>query len=244
MPQVLSRYDHLLGRFDQQPGQANIIGILGAIRLDQLLRQHLDAQVDNLEAVVAQHDVHQVLADVVHVALDGSQNDLALQAALALLHVRFKISHRRLHHLGAEQHFGDDQFVVVEKSSHLGHAVHQRAVDDVHGGMLLEGLFEVGKQAVLAPLNHVGHEPLLQGQGDRRLADGGFPAPVKAAERADGVVAAPKQQVFGDLAFLLRNGGIALEPFRVDDGIVQPGAGAVVEKYCVQHLAAGVGQAK
>ena len=40
----------------------------------------LDAEVDDLVAVVGQDDVDQVLADVVHVALHGGQHDAALAA--------------------------------------------------------------------------------------------------------------------------------------------------------------------
>ena len=39
-------------------------------RLDELLRRDLHAQVDDLEAGALEHDVDQVLADVVHVTLD------------------------------------------------------------------------------------------------------------------------------------------------------------------------------
>ena len=113
-PQVLRRQHHLLGRFDQQSRQADGVRLLGAVRFDELLRQDLDAQIDDLETIVAQDDVHQILADVMHVALHGGQDDLALQAALAFFQVGLQVRHRRLHHLGAEQDFGDNQLVIVE----------------------------------------------------------------------------------------------------------------------------------
>ena len=50
------------------------------------LHRNITAQVDHLKAVVFQNDLDDVLADVVHVALDGGQHDAALAgAALALL---------------------------------------------------------------------------------------------------------------------------------------------------------------
>ena len=50
------------------------------------LHRHITAQVDHLKAVVFQNDLDDVLADVVHVALDGGQHDAALAgAALAFL---------------------------------------------------------------------------------------------------------------------------------------------------------------
>ena len=60
----------------------------------------LDAQVDHGVAVVGQDDVHEVLADVVHVALDRGEHDRALALPLGLLHVRLEVRDRRLHHLG------------------------------------------------------------------------------------------------------------------------------------------------
>ena len=62
-------------RLDQQPGHADDVGLvlLGGVedRRDRLL----DAEVDDRVAVVGQDDVDQVLADVVHVALDRGQHD-------------------------------------------------------------------------------------------------------------------------------------------------------------------------
>ena len=41
---------------------------------------HHHAHVDDLEVVALEHDGDDVLADVVHVALDGGDDDLALGA--------------------------------------------------------------------------------------------------------------------------------------------------------------------
>ena len=49
-------------------------------RLDRLL----DAQVEHLVAVVRENNVDEILADVVNVALDGGQNNLALLRPLRL----------------------------------------------------------------------------------------------------------------------------------------------------------------
>jgi hypothetical protein len=40
-------------------------------------RRHHHAEIDHLVIVALQHDADDVLADVVHVALDGGQHDLA-----------------------------------------------------------------------------------------------------------------------------------------------------------------------
>ena len=63
-------------------------------------------------AVVGENDLDQVLADVVNVALHGSQHDLAARRGVGLLHELFQMIDRGLHGFGRLQHFGHDQFVA------------------------------------------------------------------------------------------------------------------------------------
>ena len=53
-------------------------------RRQDLVAGHHHAEVDDLEVVALQHDADDVLADVVDVALDGGEHDLALGPAAAL----------------------------------------------------------------------------------------------------------------------------------------------------------------
>ena len=53
------------------------VGLVLLDLLDELLRRHLHAEVDHLEAGALEHDVDEVLADVVDVALDGAHQELA-----------------------------------------------------------------------------------------------------------------------------------------------------------------------
>ena len=90
--------------------------------LDHLGDGHLDAEVVHLVAVVGEDDVDEVLADVVHVALDGGQHDAALAAvAVDLLHVRLEVGDRGLHRLGRLEH---------ERQLHLAGA--EQLADDLH----------------------------------------------------------------------------------------------------------------
>src|SRR3984885_14291420 len=59
----------------QERGEAHDVRLVLLDRVDELLRGDLDAQVDDLEPGPLEHDVDQVLADVVHVALDGAHHD-------------------------------------------------------------------------------------------------------------------------------------------------------------------------
>ena len=51
---------------------------LGARRFQDFRRRHHDAEIDDLVIVALEHDADDVLADVVHVALDGRHHDLAV----------------------------------------------------------------------------------------------------------------------------------------------------------------------
>ena len=64
-----------------RPDKADDVGLLGARRFEDLGRRHHHAEVDHLVIVALEHDADDVLADVVHVALDRRHHDLAVRAA-------------------------------------------------------------------------------------------------------------------------------------------------------------------
>ena len=69
--------------FTSKPDSPIASGPMLAERLDQFLGRHLDAEIDDAVAVVAENDLDQVLADVVDVALDGREHNLAAWLALS-----------------------------------------------------------------------------------------------------------------------------------------------------------------
>ncbi len=73
---------HLVERRRDQAGQPDDVGLLGLRRFQDLRRRHHDAEIDDLVIVALEHDADDVLADVVHVALHGRHQDLAVGAAL------------------------------------------------------------------------------------------------------------------------------------------------------------------
>ena len=84
--EFLANMDHLVERRGDQPAQADALCAPCHGFIDDALRFDHYAQVADLVAVAGHHHRDDVLADVVHVALDGGQNDAALAgAALALL---------------------------------------------------------------------------------------------------------------------------------------------------------------
>ena len=76
--------DHLVQRRRDQPGQPDQVRADLARRLQDPRRRHHDAEVDDLVVVAAQHDAHDVLADVVDVALDRGHHDRAGAPARSL----------------------------------------------------------------------------------------------------------------------------------------------------------------
>ena len=134
---------HLVERRRDQAGQADDVGVLGLGSLDDLRRRHHDAEIDHLEIVTLQHDADDVLADVVDVALDGGEHDLAgVLAAVALdagfeiirlllFHERHQPGHRLLHHAGGFHHLRQEHLAVAEQVADDIHAVHQGTLNDV-----------------------------------------------------------------------------------------------------------------
>ena len=61
-----------------RPLRPTSVGLLVHRRLQNAVCRHHDAEVDDVVAVAAEHDTDDVLADVVDVALDGREHDVAL----------------------------------------------------------------------------------------------------------------------------------------------------------------------
>ena len=263
--QVLGGDHHLVRRFDQQAREADGVRTVLAHRRHQGLRRDLDAEVDHLEAVVREDDLHQVLADVVDVALDGRQHHLAAGAGGLGIHELLEVGDRRLHGLGALQHLGDDELVVVEEPADLGHAGHQGAVDHVERRRALGQLaVEVLAQPAAAAVHNIAGQPLVQGLlGAHHRRPGGAaevvrdPRHVKGVDRRPlaGFLAPPvrrgarqrrlalrrwgrvEEQRLDHLALGLRDRGVALQPFGVDNRQVETGLGGQVEEDRVDDLA-------
>ena len=80
--QMLDGAPHARHRRGHQRGQADDLCAVRLHRLHHARGRHVAAQVDDVEAVVFQHRAHDVLADVVDIALHRCQHDRALALAL------------------------------------------------------------------------------------------------------------------------------------------------------------------
>ena len=89
----------------------------------------VDADVEDLEAGALEHHRHEVLADVVDVALDRADDDLADRLGAGLGEQRAQDRHPGLHRVGGEQDLGDEQDAVAKVDADDAHALDERFVE-------------------------------------------------------------------------------------------------------------------
>jgi hypothetical protein len=102
-------------------------------RREELLGVGVDAQVDDFEPGPFEHHRHQVLADVVDVALDGADDDLADRFGPGLGEERPKDLHAGLHRVGGEEDLGYEQDAITEVDADDAHAFNECDVQGAIG---------------------------------------------------------------------------------------------------------------
>jgi hypothetical protein len=122
---------HLVERRRDQAGKPDDVGLLGLGGLQNLRGRHHDAEIDDLVVVALEHDPDDALADVVHVALDGRQHDLAVRALpggallpFFLVHVGQQVGDRLLHHARRLDHLRQEHLARAEQVADHVHAIH------------------------------------------------------------------------------------------------------------------------
>src|ERR1700722_7670178 len=148
LEQVYVRLEHRHRR-GQEGGEPDDVGLMLADRGYELLRCYLHAQVDHLEAGPFEHDVHQVLADVVHIALDRAHHDLADGLGASLGQQRPQDLQRGRHRLARDQHFWHEEIAAFEPGTDLFERGDQRLIE--------QGLrAEVHPEAFIGELEYLG----------------------------------------------------------------------------------------
>ena len=240
---------HFVERRRDQAGQPDDVGLFGDRRLQDFLRRHHDAEIDDVVIVALEHDADDVLADVVHVALDGGQHDLAVRrnvraAVLVLLHVRHQIGDGLLHHARRFHHLRQEHPARAEQVADDVHAVHQRAFD--HGErtrQLVARFLDVGFDEIGDAVHQRVRQPLLH----RPFAPGeiGFllflaVAAMAFGERQQplgGVGAAIEHDVFAGLAQFRIEIVIDRDLAGIDDAHIHAGFDGVIEEHRMHRLA-------
>ncbi len=155
---------HLFQAGRDQARQADDVGALDLGARQDLVAGHHHAHVHDFEVVALQDHGDDVLADVVHVALDGGDDDLALGphvaagrlvAQLLFLDVGQQVGHGLLHHAGRLHHLRQEHLALAEQVADDVHAVHQRAFDHVQRPAALGQDLLVGTSSVSSTMNSV-----------------------------------------------------------------------------------------
>ena len=177
--------DHLVQRRGDQAGEPDHVGADLAGGVEDLLRRHHHAEVDDLVVVALEHHADDVLADVVDVALDGRHHDRAVGVLgggelgvveLLLLDEGDQVGDGLLHHPRRLHHLGQEHLAGAEEVADDVHAVHQRALDDLDRaaaalgdglaqllGVVLDEAVDALDEGVGDPLAHRQRAPLLLG---------------------------------------------------------------------------------
>ena len=125
---------HFVERRRDQARQPDHVGFLAPCRLENVVTGHHDAQVHDFEVVALQNDADDVLADVVDVALDRRQHDLAVGTAIAvllLLDIGNEVANGLLHHACRFHHLRQEHLAGAEQVADDIHTRHQRTLDHV-----------------------------------------------------------------------------------------------------------------
>ncbi len=94
---------------------------------------HHHAHVDDFEVVALQNHGHDVFANVMHIALDSGDDDLALgldvaagslQQQLFGLDIGQQMRHGLLHHAGAFHHLRQEHLALAKQVADDIHAIH------------------------------------------------------------------------------------------------------------------------
>mmetsp|Transcript_52607 Transcript_52607/g.122457 ORF Transcript_52607/g.122457 Transcript_52607/m.122457 type:complete len:302 (-) Transcript_52607:1127-2032(-) len=143
---LLCHIDHLVQRGRDEPRQPNDIDLLLDGSLQDLVTRHHHAHVDNFVVVAAEDDTNNVLADVVHITLDGGhehdavplglvwiQTILESLFSLLLLHEGRQVGHGLLHDTCTLDDLGQEHLPGTEEITNDAHALHQWPLDHVQG---------------------------------------------------------------------------------------------------------------
>ena len=169
---------HLFQRRGDQAGQADDVDLLFTGLVEDLLGGDHHAHVHHFVVVALEHHRHDVLADVVHVALHGGDQDLALGLGVAGqgllgLDVGHQVGDRLLHHARRLHHLRQEHLAGTEEIADHIHAVHQRTFDHLDRAPAAGFDLEAGRLGVLDhELRDAMDERMRQSLGDRPGAPG------------------------------------------------------------------------
>ena len=247
--EFLHQQGHLLAGAHQQRRHADDVGLVLHRGVDDCRHRHLTTEVVHRVAVVLEDRAHEVLADVVHVAVHRGHDDRALGVALHLVEVLLDVGHALLHDLGALQHVGEDELATAEAVAHFLHGGQQHLVEHLDGlvvgarAALVERLVDVGLHALGHPVQDALEDDLVGRQAleARRGVGGllGLHALVLGDEAGEGILAPGEDEVVGQLHLVGGNLAQRAVVRGVDHRQVEPGIHGTGQEHAVQRGARG-----
>ena len=127
-------------------------GLCSLHLLDERLGRDVDAEVVDREARALEHDVDEVLADVVDVALDGAHHERADLARAGLGQQRAQDVERALHRARGDQHLRNEVVAPLEAGADLLERRDQRVVEHRLGP-------DAVRESLLDEVAHLGRVP-------------------------------------------------------------------------------------
>ena len=203
-------FAHDDGGFHQQTRHADGMRLMFARSIYNFNQRHFDAQIDHAIAVIGQDDIHQILADIMHITLHRAEHDGALFLAFDTFHIGFEIGNGGLHGFRRLQHEGKLHLAGAEKLPHHLHAIQQNIIDD---GKRRDALGQSIGQFIIQPLAVAINNAVLQAAFNRlsallRRGIGGFASAEKLQHLLQRIIifrAAIIDQILRNLHFLRRD---------------------------------------
>ena len=253
--QLAAHVHHLLQRRSNQTRQTNHVNALLTGLAHYLLGRHHHAHVYHLIAVASHDHTHDVLTNVMHVALHRGQQHLAAltrSRAALLLDIRLQNTHSLLHRARRLHHLRQEHLALAKQLAHTVHPRHQRTLDNVdRPPILTQSLPQVLLQTVANALHQSLLQPLLhpaiptRATSPPRTTSPTSPTripslPQPRSQRNEplrSTSAAVQDNILDHLQLIARNIAILHLHRRVDNGKVHPRLYGVIQEHRMHRLA-------
>ena len=155
--QFFGHIDHFLETWGNQTAQTDDIHMLLLCLPDNLFRRNHYPHVDNLIVITGHDDTNDVLADIMHISLDGSQKHFSGTFAtfsFFCFNIWLEDAYCLFHRPGGLHHLGQEHLSLAKELSDGIHTRHERTLDDVDGmRIFLQGFLHVFFQMVANALD-------------------------------------------------------------------------------------------
>ena len=247
--------DHFIQRRGDQAGQADDIHILSLGDLKDFRSRHHHAQINDVVIVAGQHDAHDILADVMHIAFDRGHQHLARRfaprpaiQALFLFHIGQQHRDRLFHHAGGFHDLRQEHLARAEQIANHIHPRHQRAFDHMQrAGGAQTRLFGIGIDEFGDPVDQRMFQPFFDRPvAPRQIAFLGFARaggfePLGDHQHVFGRSGRPVQHhIFAGGAQVGVDTVVNRQLACIDDAHIHAGLNGMIKEHGMHRLAHGV----